>query len=107
MGPLCGICRVRTYQSESVDQPRCPPCSGREIRKLAIVTSLVVVALLLIGNILLASPRNLLFRGLAEPVAWVQDNFDLGKAKVLWVTLQIMTSVTWSVGIDWPVRLSV
>ena len=95
MGPLCGKCQMdpRSYMKDE----RCYKCKGGQ-------SALVMSAIFFIA----IAPTTTLFvlyrfsRVRALALRTYRRVFDIGRFKVVWVTYQIMTTVSWNVQVAWP-----
>ena len=90
MGPLCGVCKNGFYSNGYV----CESCGGTVV---SLVVFVVVVVVLFIAIFLIFKfvERTKIFEAVSLLV-------NTAKVKILYVTSQIVGSVSWATGVTWP-----
>lgn len=95
-GPICGSCKEGyIYQFEAKG---CKPCasSGSNLNTKNLVIGIIVLAVLLFVFITSS------FRTYLRLLWTFITSFDGGSLKVLWVTYQILMSVSWNLDVKFP-----
>ena len=92
-GRLCAVCAERFYD----DGARCARCEGSYV---GLVLLLAFLALLGAGAVGVCVAYGRRLKRLAPRL--FEICFDSGRAKIVWATMQIVGSIEWATGVEWP-----